>query len=266
MYEDVGSRMLALASWRRTQKEHRVTVSDSSPPARRRDADSRQRILSAAFELMAETGYSGTSISMICERSGLPPSSTYWHFGSKEGLLSAVVEDTARHWLEGLPRWSTIEGESEHRLRTLLAAVAERTASDPTPMRLLFLLALERGSALDQTSLRVMRDLRRSAAKGFHLAFRELFDVDTADARRLSDQLAAFALAVADGATMARLLDSDPDIPTIFEHLGTAFLAIGDAHLARRTEPSAGTRERQGQVRARRMPAIQRSGSVARRR
>jgi AcrR family transcriptional regulator len=95
--------------------------------------DSRRRILDAASELMAEAGYSGTSISMICRRSGLPPSSTYWHFGSKEGLLSAVVEDGARRWLEGLPRWGTIEGSPEERLRAMFSAIADSTVADATP-------------------------------------------------------------------------------------------------------------------------------------
>ena len=192
------------------------------------DQDSRRRILDAAYELMAEAGYSGTSISMICRRSGLPPSSTYWHFGSKEGLLSAVVEDGAQRWLEGLPRWSTIEGSAEDRLRALFAAVADSMAADATPTRLLLLLALERGNSLDDESLEVMRNVRRSAASGFRLVFREVFGTDSPEAEALCDELAVFALAVADGAVIARLLDPETDLHRIFDFLGTAYLTIGD--------------------------------------
>ena len=192
------------------------------------DQDSRRRILDAAYELMAEAGYSGTSISMICRRSGLPPSSTYWHFGSKEGLLSAVVEDGAKRWLEGLPRWSTIEGSAEDRLRALFAAVADSMAADATPTRLLLLLALERGKSLDAESLEVMRNVRRSAASGFRLVFRQVFGTDSPEAEALCDELAVFALAVADGAVIARLLDPETDLHRIFDFLGTAYLTIGD--------------------------------------
>src|SRR6266496_2327682 len=53
---------------------------------------SQDRILDAAERLVAERGYTAASISLISKASGLPASSIYWHFGSKEGLLAAVVE------------------------------------------------------------------------------------------------------------------------------------------------------------------------------
>jgi AcrR family transcriptional regulator len=207
----------------RPRKPRRTT----SQPAVGGDGDSRQRILDAAFDLMAESGYSGTSISMICARSGLPPSSTYWHFSSKEGLLAAVVADAARRWLENLPRWNDIEGSPEQRLQVLLGAVAQSTITNPTPTRLLLLLALERGKSLDAESLATMRDIRRSAAQGFRLAFRELFGEESAEMRRRSESLARFALAVADGAAIAQVLDPAPDVRRIFDDLDTAFVAIG---------------------------------------
>lgn len=45
-----------------------------------------------ASRLMATRGYDGTSISALAKSSGLPASSIYWHFGSKEGVLKAVME------------------------------------------------------------------------------------------------------------------------------------------------------------------------------
>jgi AcrR family transcriptional regulator len=53
---------------------------------------SRQRILDAAVRLMSARGYDGTSISAIVAEAGLPASSIYWHFGSKEGVLLAAIE------------------------------------------------------------------------------------------------------------------------------------------------------------------------------
>jgi AcrR family transcriptional regulator len=200
--------------------------------------DSRRRILDAASELMAEAGYSGTSISMICRRSGLPPSSTYWHFGSKEGLLSAVVEDGARRWLEGLPRWGTIEGSPEERLRAMFSAIADSTVADATPTRLLLLLALERADTLDEDSRAVMRTVRQSAASGFRLVFREVFGTGTPEAEVLCNELAVFALAVADGAAIACLLDPTTDVHRIFDFLGTAYLKIGDRPLDEAAEPA----------------------------
>ena len=60
--------------------------------------------------------------------SGLPPSSTYWHFGSKDGLLAATVDYGATKWLEQVPRWDQLAGTPEDRLRRMLTATARSLA------------------------------------------------------------------------------------------------------------------------------------------
>ena len=71
---------------------------------------------------MAEQGFAGTSISMVCRRSGLPPSSTYWHFGSKEGLVRAVLAKARAEELRLLDQ----VGEPPSRPIIGLAAAVER--------------------------------------------------------------------------------------------------------------------------------------------
>ena len=56
--------------------------------------ESRQRILDAAAQIAGERGYDGTSVALVSERSGLPASSIYWHFESKDELIAAVIERT----------------------------------------------------------------------------------------------------------------------------------------------------------------------------
>ena len=53
----------------------------------------RQDIVKAASEVFAEFGYSGGSIRTIADRVGASPATLMQHFGSKEGLLAAVLED-----------------------------------------------------------------------------------------------------------------------------------------------------------------------------
>ncbi|MFI7101058.1 TetR/AcrR family transcriptional regulator [Streptomyces sp. NPDC050161] len=54
--------------------------------------ESSERILNAAAELFAEKGYRQTTFAAVAERSGISRGSIPWHFGSKEGLLLAVLE------------------------------------------------------------------------------------------------------------------------------------------------------------------------------
>jgi len=58
----------------------------------------RRRLLDAASALFAEHGYRDTSVQAIAERAGISRGSIFWHFGSKEGLLWAVVEEAFGRW------------------------------------------------------------------------------------------------------------------------------------------------------------------------
>lgn len=54
--------------------------------------ESSELILTAAAELFGEKGYRQTTFADVAERSGISRGSIPWHFGSKEGLLLAVLE------------------------------------------------------------------------------------------------------------------------------------------------------------------------------
>ncbi|MBB5800362.1 TetR/AcrR family acrAB operon transcriptional repressor [Saccharothrix ecbatanensis] len=54
--------------------------------------ESRRLLIAAATDLFAERGYRQTTFEDIAARSGVSRGSIPWHFGNKEGLLAAVVE------------------------------------------------------------------------------------------------------------------------------------------------------------------------------
>ena len=60
----------------------------------------REQIIDAATAVFAEYGYAGGSVRTIADRVGVSPASLLQHFGSKEGLLMAVLEDWDRHTVE----------------------------------------------------------------------------------------------------------------------------------------------------------------------
>ena len=60
----------------------------------------REQIIGAATAVFAEYGYAGGSVRTIADRIGVSPASLLQHFGSKEGLLMAVLEDWDRHTVE----------------------------------------------------------------------------------------------------------------------------------------------------------------------
>jgi AcrR family transcriptional regulator len=58
-----------------------------------RRADTRRRLLDAAAELFAERGIDGASIDAIAERADRTSGAVYDHFGSKDGLLFALLAE-----------------------------------------------------------------------------------------------------------------------------------------------------------------------------
>ncbi|RYF60416.1 MAG: TetR/AcrR family transcriptional regulator, partial [Comamonadaceae bacterium] len=71
-----------------------TNTESSKAPSSLSDAASSSRdvILTAAERLILEHGYQKASIAEICRRSGLPVGSVYHFFGSKAGILVAVLE------------------------------------------------------------------------------------------------------------------------------------------------------------------------------
>ena len=102
---------------------------------------SRERILDAATEVATERGYDGTTISLVSKKSGLPPTSIYWHFTDKDDLIAAVIDRSYQRWLAAL---ELPGGEAARALAFELGTqVAKALLDAPDFLRLGLMLALE---------------------------------------------------------------------------------------------------------------------------
>lgn len=71
-----------------------------------RTAETRARVIEAVFESIADVGFARTTASEITRRAGVTWGAVQHHFGGKDGLLVAVVEDSFNRFaarLEGIP-------------------------------------------------------------------------------------------------------------------------------------------------------------------
>jgi AcrR family transcriptional regulator len=71
---------------------------------KRRSPETKELILNAAEKLLSERGYYGTSLRDITRLSGVQVSLSYYHFGSKEDVLMAVVDRRADEHVEHFRR------------------------------------------------------------------------------------------------------------------------------------------------------------------
>jgi len=77
-------------------------VSPSPAAARARPRGSRRAdFLQVAAELFAERGYGGTSVDDVGARLGVSGPAVYWHFDSKESLLTLMLSDISDRLLAG---------------------------------------------------------------------------------------------------------------------------------------------------------------------
>jgi AcrR family transcriptional regulator len=90
----------------------------------------RQAILARAFELAKVIGLAGLSIGRLAEATGLSKSGLFSHFGSKEALEVAVVEEASRQFIADVMVPALREPRGEPRVRALFErwiAWGERT-------------------------------------------------------------------------------------------------------------------------------------------
>jgi AcrR family transcriptional regulator len=66
------------------------------------EVSSRDKLLRAAIDLFAERGYHDTTIEAVATRAGVSRGSIFWHFGSKDDLVAAVIDETLTRWLDGI--------------------------------------------------------------------------------------------------------------------------------------------------------------------
>jgi AcrR family transcriptional regulator len=81
--------------------------------------ETRQAILTRAFELANVDGVSGLSIGRLAEATGLSKSGLFAHFGSKEALEVAVVEEAGRLFVQDVMVPALRQPRGEPRVRAM---------------------------------------------------------------------------------------------------------------------------------------------------
>ncbi len=195
-----------------------------SRPRRRTRANgeqSRERILDAATEVATERGYEGTTISLVSKKSGLPPTSIYWHFADKDDLIAAVIERSFARWLAALDLpGGAMDAE---RVTELGTQVAKALLDAPDFIRLGLMLALER-RPVEPRAREMFLQVRDAAFHRFETVVRDVAPGLDEEGVRL---LTTYAVAGADGLFIAKEVGGDSvDLMKLFDlHVRLVFQA-----------------------------------------
>ena len=104
---------------------------------------SRERLIEAATRLFAQRGYRDASVQAIGEAAGISRGSIFWHFGSKEGLLWAVVQRAFTRWEAETLVPEVGDARGEEAIGRALRAHRRFLADEGGTLRLLFVLMFE---------------------------------------------------------------------------------------------------------------------------
>jgi AcrR family transcriptional regulator len=115
-------------------------------------ATSAERILSTALDLFAVRGYDATAVREICEAAGITKPTLYHFFGSKDGVLQALVQSGFQQYRALVQTAIDTPGTFRQRAKVLARAVFESASRKPRFWRFMHsVIWAPPGTAVSQT-------------------------------------------------------------------------------------------------------------------
>jgi len=188
-----------------TYRGAEMATKDTDVTPNRRGALSREAVLDAAERVMAEHGFEGATLARVIEASGVPASSIYHYFGSKEGLLVAVMHRGAERFFAGLPELDELRGTPEEHLRLAVAALRAALEANPEFLRLMILLAAQPAGARAPEAVDVVRQVRDEGRRRLRGQYAIAFGED--EGSPAAERAAQLSLAIIDGTFVAAQAD-----------------------------------------------------------
>jgi AcrR family transcriptional regulator len=197
----------------------------------RRGMRSRELVLDAAERVMAEHGFEAATLARVVAEAGIPMSSVYHYFGSKDGILLAVMERGADRFFADLPDLTRRPGRPAQHLARAVSAVIGTLERHPDFLRLLIGFAAQPPAAGDGEIQAVVCRIRDHALGLLRAQIAAAFGDDPRSP--VTDQLARFALAAFDGAFVACQTDRGATLDRLLQPLAPSLIASRRALLAR---------------------------------
>lgn len=186
---------------------------------------SKDRILAAAAALVRERGLDGTTIAAVCERSGLPVSSIYWHFEDKDALFAEVLHTSYTRWLAAAPLGDGASGDRD--LGQVLEGAIRSLQGMPDFLVVGMQLLLERRDQYERA--RVLFSEIRAQIAGMVTAWL-LEALRPHPDPLLAQDLSRLVVAFSDGALIAAQVDDGFDVEDYVRLFLGTFLRAAQRH------------------------------------
>jgi TetR/AcrR family acrAB operon transcriptional repressor len=190
---------------------------------------SRKALIDAAVALICERGIHGTSVGAICERAGVVKTSLYWHFGSKDGLLAAVMDDIASLWVDEILNVVYRVGNPRARLDALIAGLRVVVEKRAQLLQVIQAVISESANVSDEVRDAVRR-LNTLSLDAIAQGYRDTLGMDLPDL----DLLANTIIALTHGALRQYQIDPEnTDLDRLFEDMKRTAVVILNERIRR---------------------------------
>jgi AcrR family transcriptional regulator len=193
---------------------------------------SRELVLDAAERVMAEDGFEAATIARVVKEAGIPLSSVYHYYGSKDRILLAVMERGAERFFADLPAAQRRLGRPPEHLARVFSTAARTLERHPSFLRLLIVFAAQPPAAAGGEVQAVVARVRELALERLRTEIGLAFGNDPGSP--VTDHLARFALAAFDGGFVASQADPAVTLERLLEPLAPAIVAARRALTAGR--------------------------------
>ena len=184
-------------------------MTEGAEPVRRtrgpyRKSEARRReIVAAALEVFSASGFRAGSLKEIGERIGTDPSTILHHFGSKENLLRAVLDDKEAQDTQSIP---DVEDLDPALIPRGLVELAERNDRRPGLISLYAVLSAESTTA-DHPGGEYFRERTARTRRDFTVGFRRMHEAGLLAPGVDPEDAAASTFALWDGVQIHWLID-----------------------------------------------------------
>jgi AcrR family transcriptional regulator len=135
-------------------------IEAAKAPARRpvadRRGDTRRQIIDAAVLLIADQGFSATSVEEIAATAGVAKGSVYYNFGSKDEMFTAILTEGVGRLTDAL-RSASAGHEGARALEALVTELLAQIHANPSFAKLITTETFRTGRHW-QESIRLVRD------------------------------------------------------------------------------------------------------------
>jgi AcrR family transcriptional regulator len=182
-------------------------------------SETRRRIARAAWVVIAERGLAGLTTRLVAKEAGISHGMCHYHFGNKDDLVLAVVDEARQYWIEPMERLVEASGSARARLDAVIRWMAEPATREVMRVHLQLMAHSEYSEGLRERMAAEYARWQRAYVQLFRQLAAEGGLPAEIDVERVGVAFATMADALVDQQSLDPALDTESVMRALLEPL-----------------------------------------------